>query len=171
MSAALPYRWTGEAFEPLPGWRRAAARDFAVGETYRLEEVQERSVKSHDHQFAWLTEAWKNLPENIADLYPTPESLRKRALIEGGYYNETIIDCGSKAAALRVAAFARGEDEFALVITRGAAVVVRKAKSQSRRAMTPAEFQASKTSVLGIVSAMVGVSSDKLASEAAGKAA
>lgn len=163
---ALPYIWTGYAFEPLGGFRKAADREFVIGQVYRMEEVQQRSDASHRHEFAAIAEAWKNLPESLADLYPSPEHLRKRALIEGNYYNETIIDCGSKAAALRVAAFARSEDEFALVITRGTAVVVRKAKSQSRRAMSPAEFQASKEAVLGIVSAMVGVTADKLASEA-----
>lgn len=158
----LLFRWNGEAMEIAPRFAKQADDAFVVGEAYRLVEIEERSEKAHRHEFAWLREAWKTLPEHLADQFPTAEHLRKRALIDAGYYTETIIDCGSVAAALRVASYARGEDDFALVITRGPAVVVRKAKSQSRRAMDKAEFQASKTAILETVSAMLGVSPSTL---------
>lgn len=83
--------------------------------------------------------------------------LRKRALIETGFYDQTVIDAGTNAAALRVAQYARGEDEYAVVSVRGPLVVVRKAKSQSRRAMDKAEWQASKTAVLEHVAALLDV--------------
>lgn len=88
--------------------------------------------------------------------YPTPEHLRKRALIQAGYYNETIVDAGSKAAALRMAAFIRPIDDFAIVFVRDCFVVRRTAKSQSRRAMKRDEFQDSKQKIMDIVADMIG---------------
>lgn len=166
--SALAYRWDGEALRPLRP--KLAAQEFLPGGVYWLEQEQRRSEASHRHEFAWLRDAWENLPEALADRFATPDHLRKAALIEGGFYSETIIDCGAKAAALRVAAFARGEDEFAHVVTRGPLVVVRKAKSQSRRSMTPNEFEDSKKAIIRIVSTLIGVTPDELMREA-GRAA
>jgi len=118
---------------------------------------EDRSPASHSHEFAWLKDAWNNLPEKLADNFPTPEHLRKRALIDANYYDEMIIDAGSNAAALRVAAGFRQIDDFALVIVRGVHVIRRTAKSQSRRAMNKQEFQESKTAIMEIVSNMIGV--------------
>ena len=164
----LTFQWNGEALVPLSG--RMADRYYVIGEKYRMAPWEDRSANSHNHEFAWLAEAWKNLPEAISDLYPSPEHLRKRALIEAGWYNEEIIDAGSKAAALRVSSYVRRKDDFALVITRGPLVVVRTAKSQSRRAMNREEFQASKTAIMEIVSALTGVSPQAL-NDNAGQAA
>lgn len=125
-----------------------------------------RSEKTHRHEFAWLREAWRNLPEKYADQYPSPEHLRKRALIEAGYYREEVIDAGSNAAAIRVAGYLRSHDDFVLVIVRRALVFVRTAKSQSRRAMNKAEFQASKSAILDIVANMLGLTPAQLRSAA-----
>jgi hypothetical protein len=154
---ALPYRWTGEAFTPLPGFAKRADAAFVVGEVYQLEPVEERSSKSHAHEFAWLREAWMNLPESLADQFPTAEHLRKRALIQAGFYNETIVDAGTIAAAIRVCAAFRAREEFALVFVRGSFVIIREAKSQSRRAMDKQEFQLSKTAIMDVVAELVGV--------------
>jgi len=161
MTAPAPqwFTWEGDVMRPLN--QRAADRAYMIGMKYNLEHREDRSDATHSHQFAWLTDAWSNLPENLADLYPSPEHLRKRALIEAGYYTEDIIDCGTNAAALRVAGFARKND-FALVIVRGPLVVVRAAKSQSRRHMDKAEFQASKTAILEIVAALIGTTPEQL---------
>lgn len=132
--------------------------------------MDDRSAASHAHQFAWLTEAWQNLPEDIAPQYPTAEHLRKRALIQAGFYDEDAIDCGSKDGAERVAAYAQRQDEFAVVMVRGQIVLVRRAKSQSKRDMDRAEFQRSKDAILEIVAGMIGVTPQQLV-EHAGQAA
>lgn len=155
MTAPQPFRWDGEAMRPLRP--RIAGRQYVIGETYTLAPWEQRSAVSHNHEFAWLAEAWKNLREDDAALFPTPEHLRKRALIQAGYYDETIIDVGGKAGALRVATAWRGKDDFALVIVRGPLVIIRTAKSQSRRAMDHKTFQESKTAVMEIVASMIGV--------------
>ena len=146
---------------------KIAAKQFEPGQRYLVVPYEARSTASHNHEFAWLSEAWKNLPEAIAAVTPTPEHLRKRALIETGFYDETVVDAGTQASALRVAAFMRGSDDLAMIVTRGSLVVRRTAKSQSRRAMDHSEFQGSKTAIMEWVSALIGVSSQTLQANAA----
>jgi hypothetical protein len=162
------FTWDGEALVPRSA--RAADEQFVIGQVYRMTELEERSGNSHRHQFAWLKEAWKQLPENLAELYPSPEHLRKRALIDAGFYHEQIVDCSTDAAALRVASSFRARDDFLLVIVRGPAVVIREAKSQSARRMDHKEFQASKTGLMEVISAMIGVTPEQLTQES-GRAA
>lgn len=145
--------WDGEVFRPLHP--RRADNYLTVGERYSLVQYEDRSAATHSHQFAWLHDAWQNLPEDIADQYPSPEHLRKRALIDAGFYDETIIDAGTNAAAIRVAAAIQAIDTFALVFVRKCFVIRRTAKSQSRRAMKKEEFQASKTAIMEVIDALV----------------
>jgi hypothetical protein len=162
----LTYEWTGEGMKPVGRFAREADRHFVIGQRYRMEEVSERSDVSHRHEFAWLREAWNNLPEDLADQFPTPEHLRKRALIQAGFYHETVTDCGSNAAALRVMAMARGMDQFAYAVVRGPLCVVRTAESQSRRAMDKQRFQDSKTKIMEVIAEMIGVAPETLNREA-----
>lgn len=165
-TAPIMFRWDGEGFVPLARFHNEANARFVVGELYRLDAVEERSIATHRHQFAFIREAWLNLPEHLAETYPTPEHLRKRSLIEAGYCTEEIIDAGTNAAALRVASFVRAHDDFAVVIVRGPAVVVRRAKSQSYRTMDRKEFAASKQAVLDIVASLTGIPAATLQREA-----
>ena len=73
-----------------------------------------------------------------------------------------MVDAGTKAAAIRVAAAFRAREEFSLIAVRGPLVVIRTAKSQSRRAMDKKEFQASKTKIMELIAGMLGVSVDEL---------
>lgn len=168
MSAApLLYSWDGEAMTPVRHHAKRADEHFVIGRKYMLVEHQDRSAISHNHEFAWLHEAWLQLPESIAPLYPSPEHLRKRALIEAGFYDEQIVDAGSNAAAIRVAAAFRSREEFAFVVVRGGFVAIRTAKSQSRRAMDKRDFQASKTAIMEVVANLIGVAPDQLVKNAA----
>lgn len=162
MTADRPqaFQWNGEYM--VPRSQRLADKAYCVGETYWFVPHEERSIASHNHEFSWLKDAWLQLPEALAELYPTPTHLRKRALVDAGFYNESITDAGSNAAALRVASTMRAMDEFALVIVRGPLVVMRRAKSQSRRAMGKQEFQDSKTAIIETISAMIGVTPGQL---------
>jgi hypothetical protein len=150
------------AFEVERRFQNAVAAEFGEGEIVTLVSQHERSDASHAHEFAWLREAWLSLPEALADQFPTSDHLRKRALILAGFYQETIVDAGSNAAALRVAGFVRSIDGFAHVVVRGPLVVTRWAKSQSRRSMDKAEFQASKQGIIDVVSEMLGVTPEQL---------
>lgn len=146
----------------IPRSPRLANEAYCVGEVYTMVPYEQRSEASHRQEFAWLYDSWKNLPENLADLYPTVEHLRKRALIDANFYDEEIIDADTPQVAERVASFVRKKDDFALVIVRNNLVIVRTAKSQSRRSMDKDTFQKSKTSILEIVSEMIDVSPEEL---------
>lgn len=166
MSTPVIFTWSGDAMVPLPRFARLCDAQYVVGETYRLGVVEDRSTATHNHEFAWLKEAWLQLPEDVAHLYPTPEHLRKRALIEAGFYDEQAVDAGSNAAALRVAAAFRAREEFSLVIVRGPYVMIRTAKSQSRRAMDRKAFQESKSAIMDVIAEMIGVAPGALSSNA-----
>lgn len=153
--APQPFRWDGEAMVPLRP--KLADQAYVIGETYAMVPHEDRSPKSHRHFFASVNEAWKNLPDDLAEKFPTADHLRKAALIKAGYRDERTIVAASRAEALRLAAFVRPMDEYAIVSTAGATVVVWTAKSQSERAMGRAEFQASKDAVLAILADLIGV--------------
>jgi hypothetical protein len=159
----MAFTWNGEAMIPMRP--KDADKLFVIGRRYWLEEASERSWISHQQQFAWVGEAWGNLPEGLADLYPTPEHLRKSALVATGWHREMIIDAGNRAAAARVAAYARGEDEFAKVTVRGSTVIVQKARSQRMHGldrMDKGEFEKSKADILGWISNLLGVPPEQL---------
>ena len=62
-----------------------------VGAVHGWQLAEHRSKASHDHFFAIINEAWKNLPEDMGDDFPSPEHLRKWALIKSGFCSETRI--------------------------------------------------------------------------------
>lgn len=157
----VPFQWDGEVMKPLQPKRADAF--YTVGERYIMVPVSHRSDATHKHEFAWLREAWMNLPEALADDFPTSEHLRKFALIKAGYFDSHTITCGSRAEALRVAAFIKPIDEFAVVVTNAATVTRYTAKSQSRKAMGAKDFQESKTAIMDLIAGMIGVAPKELA--------
>lgn len=170
MSTIYPvaFQWDGDAMVPLNP--RLADRQYYVGQVYRLVPHEERSAASHAHYFAAINEAHANLPDHLAEKLPTPEHLRKHALIRAGYRDERTIVASSKAEAQRLAAFIKPMDGYAVVLVDGATVTVYTAQSQSFRAMGKARFEESKAKVLDVIAGMIGVAPDALKREA-GKAA
>ena len=153
--AMYPCVWTGAAFEPSSaGHARRAAQDFGAGEIVTLTPCEDRSLATHNHQFASIADAWRTLPESLANqpYAQTPDTLRKHALIRAGFCNLAVLPCGSKAAAERVAAYVQHSDTMAhgycIVEVDGSVVRSFTPHSQSMRAMGKAEFQRSKTAVL-----------------------
>lgn len=170
MSDQILCEWDGESFAPLQRHAKHCDATFTIGERYFIEPIAPRNMAAHRAYFAQLRDAWVNLPESIAEQFPSPDHLRARSLIDAGYCTERLIDAGSKAAAERVAAYVRSAKDFSHVITRGPIVVIREPESQSVRAMGADRFKASMQAVLDIVAGMIGVSPDTLAKEA-GRAA
>lgn len=170
-AAPITFQWDGEAMAPASVfWARKADEAFVIGETYRLVEHHDRSMASHNHYFAAITEGWQNLPEHLAERFPTAEHLRKYALVRAGYADERSIVCASKAEAQRVAAFVKPMDDFAVVVVSEATVKVYTAQSQSMKAMGKKAFQDSKTAVLDVIDEMIGVERGATSREA-GRAA
>lgn len=166
----IPFIWSDDdgAFRPLNArFMRAAKEAYGDGEVVTLAPVEDRSAASHRHYFSAINEAWMNMPEHLADDFPTAEHLRKKALIRAGYRDERSFVCGSRAEAIRLAAFLRPVDDFAIVSVDGTSVVQLTAKSQSMRAMGKATFQESKDAVLAILSDLIGVTPDALTKAAA----
>ena len=161
--APLAYEWTGDSFVPLKHCVKMADKEFVIGEIYRLAIHEERSANTHRHYFAALHDAWMSLPEGTSERFPTEDHFRKWCLIKAGYRDERTIVASSKAEALRIAAFVKPMDEFAVVVVKEATVIVATAKSQSVRAMGKKEFQESKQAVLETAAEMIGLSAEMLA--------
>lgn len=164
-------RYAGEGcFEPA-NQRQAKASDaiYTIGEVYPLEPAYQRSHASHNHEFAFVNEAWLNLPESysIAPFAASPEHLRKHALIMTGWCDTQTFACGSKAEAERWAANLRPLDEYSVVIVQGTTVTRAVAKSQSMRAMGKKDFQASKTAIMEYLEDMIRVGRGALTGQAA----
>jgi hypothetical protein len=159
----LVYRWNGDAFEPASNLHKKWANaSFVVGELYGLVVDEERSMKSHRHYFAMIREAWLNLSEEQMLRWPSPDALRKWALIATGYRNEHIVTCTSPDEACKVSAFLRPIDSLAVVAVEESTVIYATAKSQSSRAMSKEEFQASKDAVLNLIAQEIGTDTETL---------
>lgn len=163
----MPFQFMPDGtFVPRGRFRGIAARYYQPGKTYALVEHEERSIASHRHYFAALTEAFAQLPERWASVLPTMEHLRKYALIKAGFFDAETHVCKSKAEAERAAALLRRIDDFSIVEVNGKTVARYTAKSQSTRAMGNKRFQESKSKVLEVVAAMAGVTVDELQANA-----
>lgn len=170
MPSLIAYRWDGNVMAPLPRFERHCDREFTVGEIYLLDPIEQRSAASHRHYFSCINTAWQSLPEDLAGRFPSPEHLRKYALIQCGYADEQSIVCASKAEAARVAAFIRPIDEYSIVTVSECVVTRYTAKSQSHKAMGRKAFAESKDRVLDYVSSLIGTDVTALRSNA-GRAA
>lgn len=156
-------QWNGDGFTPAsPYWAREADKLFVIGQKYALVEHQDRSMNSHRHYFAAVNEAWQNLCDDMAGQFPSADHLRKYALIKAGYFNSQTLVCSSKAEAIRIAAFIRPADEYAIVRAEGAVVTRFTAKSQSVKAMGREDFQRSKDAVLDALADMIGTTRGEL---------
>jgi hypothetical protein len=155
--APVEYQWDGEVMRPMRHYLPRCHKQYVVGETYPLIPHEDRSTNSHNHFFAAVHEAWKNLPERLTPRFPTSEHLRKWALIKSGYADERSIACATADEALKIAAFIKPMDDFAVVVVADATIKVFTAKSQSARAMGKEDFQGSKQAVLDTVAHLIGV--------------
>ena len=156
-SNPLLYRWNGEAFEVLPSFQKFADKQFCVGEIYHLEEVNERSPNSHNHQFACLQESWMSLHEKYSQepWAQSAEHLRKYALIRCGFCVTETFTCGTQAEARRWAPRLRADDEYCIVSVQGSIVHRFRAESQSRRAMGAKRFQELKQAIFDFIAGLL----------------
>lgn len=160
----IPMMFDGEAFRPLPNFLRAARLHYGAGEVVPLLPHEGRSKRSHDHFFAVVHEAWKNLPESQTERFPEDDALRYHALILTGHCNAVATVCMFKTEAARLAeALMQRSAEYAIVTVNGKVVTRYTAKSQSLKAMGKEAFQKSKDDVLGFLANMLGVEPQALA--------
>lgn len=163
--SSFPLTYMGDGRFECHGYH-ARRLPYGQGEIITVEEVQERSLKSHAHYFASITEAWRTLPETIADDFPNAESLRKWALIRAGYCTETKMAFRTNADAVTAAALFGKTDGYAICQVTDRLLTVWQAESQSMKAMRKVRFNQSKEAVLRVISELIDADASK-ASEAA----
>lgn len=166
MNAPIFFYWDGESMVPMQRHRALCDKTFVVGEHYPLVVSEQRSQASHNHYFAAINQAWHNLPEDVAEQFPSSEHLRKWALIKTGFADEQTVVCDTPGEAMKFAALARQLDEYAVVTVAGQVVRIFRAKSQNRRSMGKKMFNESKQSVLDLLASEVGVKTDELRANA-----
>ncbi len=131
---------------------RLAERSRTSSHAYRLIVAAERSAASHRQYMASVQDYWANLPEHLAEEFPTPDDLRGWALIRTGF-------CEAHKVVGKQVLRRRG---YCVVVTdKDGITTVYTAKSQAYGAMDKKEFQASKTAVLDYLDAMVNTSPEE----------
>jgi hypothetical protein len=164
MSETLPMLYEGNGLFRCLHPKRVK---LDVGAVHGWQMAEHRSKSSHDHFFACVNEAWKNLPEDMADDFPSPEHLRKWSLIKAGFCSETRIVCANNSEAMTLATKAKSMDKYAVVAIDDKAVTIWTADSQRRDAMGRQAFQEAKERALHIISNLLGVDLTILRQEAA----
>jgi hypothetical protein len=154
---AFTCAFKGGAFHPLEKHHNEIAAQFGEGEIVTLEEVEERSLKSHNQLFAIINQAWATLLEGEDDRWPSPLHFRKWVTIKAGYCDVRTVVCASNAEAIRWKPVIAGVDPYAIVAIRGATVTIYTANSLAWSKMKRAEFQAVKDKMLGVVDGLLGV--------------
>jgi hypothetical protein len=166
---SLKYEGNGVFKALSPFHAKRCDQWYELGTVYDMEPVEPRSMKSHRHEFAWLREAYLNLPEIIADNFIDEEYLRKFALIQVGYCHTRQYVLDSKKDAAMFAAALRDDNLYDVVSVSGPIVTRYTARSQATRGkdkMTATEFQDSKTKIIGYIAGMVGVTPEELVKNA-----
>jgi len=164
--------WTGEVFIPDGNWSRAVCLDtLGAGEVTRLlinPDGKSRTVRSHNHQFAWLQNALENLPEHMQDapFAKNKDTLRQHALIKCGYCDAAVMVAGSERAALRLAAHVKALADkahgYSITTVSGTIVYSYTPKSQTYKAMPDGEFQRSKTDILNYIAGLIGCAPEEI---------
>lgn len=162
------FMWRDGAFLPHNSLMDYCFETFKEGEIVVFERHEERSTASHNHYFACVQEAWNNLPEQD-ERFPTPDALRKWALIRSGFCTKTEVVLDTPEQAHTVASFT-GNSEGVIIVVRENIVVKYTAQSQSVAAMGKTEFQKSKDLVLDTIAELIAVKRKKL-EDNAGRAA
>ena len=153
----------GNAFTPDgQHWLGLAQKHFGAGEVIKLVQHEERSGASHNHYFACVADAHANLPDELAIQFPSPDHLRRFALISTGFCTSHILTLDTPEEARKVATFMVPLDDFGVISLKGCTVTKFVAQSQSKKSMNKAVFRASKEAVLGFLATMVGTTKEAL---------
>ena len=157
---------TVKAMVPVARFRRFADAQYVDGHIYRLGPAEEQSEKSRGHYFACIHLIYLNLPESLSGRWPSETHMRKWALIETNWCDEKEFDCADEKQAFRLGHFIRSEDPYARIAIRGTTVIVRKAVTQSPKAMGREKFQKSKQDVLDILEFLTSIPTAAVKKEA-----
>ena len=159
LPSPMIFEWNGEAMVPTSRFIAEANRRYVVHERYMLEETHERNMVKHRRQFAFVKEAWKNLPDCYRDepWAQSPDHMRRYFLIKCGYSHTETIPCGSNAEALRWLPRLRADNPYAIVTVRGSLIYRYTAESQSLPAMGAQRFYESRAAIMAEIDALMQV--------------
>lgn len=162
------FTWNGESMVPHARFKRLCDQQFTVSEDYALEVVENRSMAGHRGFMASVAEGWNNLSEENAKHFPSPEHLRKWALVQCGYASleETVLD--SEKDARKYAAMVRRHEEYAVIRVKGGVVQVWTPRSQAMYGpdrMKRPEFEESSRAVLDLIASMSRTTRGELSKE------
>lgn len=144
-------------------WLRQCRSKFQDGETYFLTNRISRSDKSHRHYFATVQNAYDNLPDDLQEHYPTPETLREQALLATGNYDQRAFVCSSETEAKALLKFISRNRKGVFYSIKGSVLIERTVHSQSAYSMdTKERFEKSKRDVIGFCADLLGVTADEL---------
>ena len=87
---AVTYRKTPECMIPIARDLQKYHREYEDDKHYTLEEIRERSLKSHNTYFAAVHLTWLNRPEIDRQLFPTEDHWREFCLIKAGFCKERV---------------------------------------------------------------------------------
>lgn len=160
----MHFRWQNGVMAPMHPAK--AAETYEAGLVYDLEPRASRSRSSHNHYFACVEEAWKNLPEGLSVDFPSPDHLRRWALVKAGFCMMSNLSLDSHRQAQDVAAVARKLDPYAVISINRGVVRIYTAESQSLKAMGAKRFRESKDQVLHIISELIGTDVTELSNQA-----
>jgi len=159
-------QWDGEYFIPNRNFKKTCDANFVVGQVYKIETVEERSMRSHRRYFAIVNETWKNLPDHLPEQFPTSEHLRKFMLCKIGEAYEQTIVCSSKEEARRTSKTIKTIDDYSIVTLKDNIVIVHTAKSQAFKAMDKKAFKLCSDRILDLCAEMIGVDPEALENHA-----
>lgn len=159
ISQMIRLRYAGEgSFEATSkSTQELLDRQLVVGEAYRIDIYHERSEKFHAKYFAVIADAWEHLPEAWAALLPSPEHLRKYALIKAGWCEVVTFPMKSKEDAIRAINTAKFFDAYCLATASANVLTVYKARSQRKSYQSAVEFKEIAGKVFHIIGEMIGV--------------
>jgi hypothetical protein len=158
-------QWDGEVMRPVGRGLQLATEQYVPGERYMLEPLDARSLAEHRHYFAWLNEAWANLPEQWGNRWTNPEQLRKWALNQTPFCTTTVHRTASVAEAKNLVRYLLVVDDELEIERIGRRVIVKKADSQNFQSMSKKKFRESKEAVMAVVAMLIGVTPQTLKRE------
>lgn len=163
MTEPIYCTWDGEAFRPLKRHAKACDAAFVVGTAYIVEAQLPRNMMQHKAYFANIAAVWRSLPEDVAEQFPSPDSLRKHALCRTGYCTESKQVFTTPRDAILAAAFAAAASDFSIVEVSGNVVRIWKPESQTVKAMASDRFKQSIRDVEVYIAGLVGATREQLA--------
>lgn len=139
--------------------QKMADKFLVIGESYLVDigAYRLRTLEHHRFFFAAVAKGWKNLPDPWPMMLPTPEHLRKYALIKAGYCETQTFVCKSKTECQRMAEVVKWTDTYALCEITGNVLTIHRAKSQRWSAMPARQFLEVTTKVYQVIGDIIGV--------------